>query len=120
MSDEHKPEAPTPPSQIPVFRSTRYQEVYANAVRFKVTPIDFTMALGTTPDIPGAPPGVMQDEAAIILTHSFLKVLSRHLNAIVEAVEQALGPIRIEEKNNPQQENIAAMVESLRATTFIE
>src|ERR1700730_9701049 len=118
MSDEHKPEGQTPLGQIPVIRSPRYQEFYANSLRFKVTPIDFTMTLGTTPDIPGAPPGVMQDEAAIILTHSFLKVLSRHLNAIVQAVEQALGPIRIEEKNNPKQENLAAMAESLRTTTF--
>lgn len=101
MSGEQKSEVPTPPGQIPVIRSPRYQELYANAIRFKVTPIDFTMTLGTSPDIPGAPAGVMQDEASIILTHSFLKVLSRHLNAMVQAVEQALGPIRIEEKNNP-------------------
>ena len=120
MSDERKPEVPIPPGQIPVARSPRYQEMYANSARFKVTAIDFTMTLGTTPDIPGAPAGLMQDEASITLTHSFLKVLARQLNAFVQAVEKELGPIRIEEKNNPTREQVESLVQALRTTKFIE
>jgi hypothetical protein len=118
MSDEHKPEPQE--VQVPVVRSSRYQEVYANGVRFRVTAIDFTMILGTTPDIPGAPPNLIQDEVSVTVTHSFLKVLARNLSAVVQAIEQKLGPIKIPEKNNPQEERIAAMTQVLRDARFVE
>jgi hypothetical protein len=120
MSDERKPDVPAPSGQITVTRSSRYQEVYANSVRFKLTPIDLTMTLGTTPDIPGAPVGIMQDEASITVTHSFMKVLARHLSALVQGVEKEFGPIRIEEKNNPKQEQIEAYFQALKTTKLIE
>jgi hypothetical protein len=62
----------------------------------------------------------MQDEVAITLTHSFLKVLARHLSATVQVVEQVLGPIRIEEKNNPKPENKESLIENLSKITFVE
>ena len=122
MSDERKLE--TPPQiqdvQVPVARSPRYQEVYANGVRMKMTPIDFTMTLGTSPDIPGAPPSLIQDEVSVTLTHSFLKILARNLTAFVEAIEQELGPIRIPERNLPQKERIDAMAQMLRSIKLVE
>jgi hypothetical protein len=86
----------------------------------KITPIDFTMTLGTSPDIPGAPPTLIQDEVSITLTHSFLKVLARNLTAFVQAIEQELGPIRIPERNLPQRERIDAMAQMLRSIKLVE
>jgi hypothetical protein len=121
MSDERKPETPEIQDvQVPVARSSRYQEVYANGVRMKVTPIDFTITFGTSPDIPGAPPALIQDEVSVTLTHSFVKVLARNLTAFVQAIEQELGPIRIPERNMPQKERIEAMVQALRSIKLIE
>lgn len=120
MSDERKPEAPTPPGQIPVLRSPAYREVYANGLRFRVTSIDFTMTLGITLNIPGAPPNIMQEEVSITLTHSFLKVLARHLNAVVSTIETEIGPIRIEEKNNPKPELFESIAQELKNVKFVE
>jgi hypothetical protein len=121
MSDEHRSGVSSIPEvQVPVARSPRYQEVYANGVRFRVSAIDFTMTLGTTPDIPGAPPNLIQDEVTVTLTHAFLKVLARNLSAVVNAIEQHLGPIKIPEKNNPQEERISAMSQAIKDTKFVE
>jgi hypothetical protein len=121
MSDEHKSDSNTIPElQVPVARSSRYQEVYANGVRLRVTPIDFTMTLGTSPDIPGGPLNIIQDEVSVTLTHSFLKVLARNLSAVVQAIEEELGPIKIPERNIPQKERIAAMSQALRDAKLVE
>ena len=121
MGEQRHPETPAAgvAAQIPVLRSPRYQEVYANGVRFKVTPIDFTMTLGTSPDIPGMA-NLLQEEVAITLTYSFLKVLSHHLSGLVGAIEREIGPIKIDEKNDPKQEQFEAMAQVLRNTKFVE
>jgi hypothetical protein len=78
------------------------------------------MTLGINPDIPGAPANLIQDEASITLTHSFLKILSRYLEAIVKVIEQELGPIKVPEKNNPRQEQIDALAQALKETKLVE
>jgi hypothetical protein len=120
MSDEHSESRPIPEMQVPVARSPRYQEVYANGVRFRITPIDFTMTLGMSPDIPGAPANLVQDEVSVTFTHPFLKILTRNLVAVLTAIESELGPIKIPERNDPQQERITAMTQALRETKWVE
>jgi hypothetical protein len=120
MSEEHSESRPISELQIPVARSPRYQEVYANGVRFRVTPIDFTITFGMSPDLPGAPPNLVQDEVSVSLTHPFLKILTRNLVAVLTAIETELGPIKIPEKNEPQEERIAAMTQALRETKWVE
>jgi hypothetical protein len=120
MGERRQSGSGTGSDQIPVLRSPRYQEIYANGVRFRVTPIDFTMTLGSTPDILGAPPNIMQEEVSITLTHSFMKVLARHLNAAVDAIEKEIGPIRIEEKHNPRPEQLELLAQALKNTKFVE
>jgi hypothetical protein len=121
MSEEKTEDANPPPAgQIPVLRSPRYQEFYANGVRLRLTPIDFTIIFGSTPSIPGAPDNIVQDEVSVTMTHSFMKVLSRHFSLIVQALEQELGPIKIQQRQQPQDETIAEMIQTIRQTPLIE
>jgi len=120
MSEEHAEPRPISELQVPVARSPRYQEVYANGVRFRISPIDCTLTFGMSPDIPGAPANLVQDEVSITFTHAFLKILPRNLTAVVEAIEKEIGPIRIPERNVPSKERITALTQALRETKLVE
>jgi hypothetical protein len=85
-----------------------------------MSPIDFSITFGNNPDLPGAPANLMQDEVSVTLTHSFLKVLSRHLSRIIEVIEREIGPIKIQEKNNPTEEQMASLGQILRDAKFVE
>jgi hypothetical protein len=116
MSDQHDQGQSPAPQQLPppVVRSQKYQEVYSNSIRVRLTTTDCTLTFGNTVEFPGAPPNLVQDEVTLFLSIPFLKSVSLNLSAIVNAIEAEIGPIKFHRSGLPSSEAVAAAVEVFR------
>jgi hypothetical protein len=114
MADDHQADATSPPPQTPLIaRSPRYQDVYANSVRVRISPIDCSIVFGSAIEIPGAPPGIVQEEVTVTMSLPFAKVLLLHLGKTVGAIEKELGNIKVPAKSLPTdiiEENVSRML----------
>jgi hypothetical protein len=121
MSDQREQgQSPAPQQPPAVIRSQKYQEVYSNTVRVRITTTDCTLTFGNTVEFPGAPPNLIQDEVTLFLSIPFLKSLALNLGAIVKAIEAEIGPIKFARGGLPSDEIVAAAVEVFRTNPLSE
>jgi Protein of unknown function (DUF3467) len=113
-SDRQNPS--TSVTQSRAVRSQFYRESYANAFRFKLSPLDLTIVFSTPTEMPG----VFQDEAAVSMGFAALKILTTHLNETLGAIETELGAIRVPKGSLPTKEQTAQLIRSLREADFVE
>ena len=121
MSDQRDIQQQQPTAQVPpIMRSSKYQEVYSNSVRVRLSTTDCTLTFGNSVDFPGAPPNLVQDEVTVFLTIAFLKSLSINLSAMVKAIEAEIGPIKFPRQGLASDESLVASVEIFRTHPLSE
>jgi hypothetical protein len=115
MSETNAPIARNPmPQQPSVVRSPNFRDAYVNALRIRISPIDFVITLGKTLDVPGA--NAVQDEVSISMPLPFAKILLLHLTQAIEATESVLGDIKVPVANLPRDDLVKNIIENLKNT----
>jgi len=95
MAEERIVGAPAEPS-VTWSRSDLYRLVYCQLFRTKLTSGDITLTVSTLNDQAGfVRTEVVEDQVAIVMSWSELKMLAQHLETVVVAIEQDIGPIPI-------------------------
>jgi len=108
MADEPKIQLIQTPMGL---RSTHYRETYVTGFTFRATVSDFSLIFLSLASPPGIPNTILnQEEGAVTMTLSTMKVLSEHLSAVVKAYEERLGPIKIDARLKPKKENTDALL----------
>jgi uncharacterized protein DUF3467 len=117
MSDDRNNPAVT--AQTRAIRSAFYRDSYANNFRFRLSPVDFSITFASNADVPGA--GILlQDEMGVSMSLPAAKILSIHLNKMIEAVENQIGAIRIPTASVPTEQMIRDLTRSIRETPMTE
>jgi hypothetical protein len=92
-------------------RAEGYREFYANGFTFRATISDFSIVFLSLTSPPGQPGPLMnKEEGTAIMTLPTLKVLSEHLAGSVKAIEDILGPIKVDSRMRPKDEQIKALI----------
>ena len=114
---------PAPPGtvalQVPLVqmqqgRAEGYREFYASGFTFRATMSDFSIVFLSLTTPPGrTTPLINQEEGAVIMTLPTLKVLSEHLVHGVKAIEEVLGPIKVDNRMRPKDEQFKALVSGI-------
>jgi hypothetical protein len=74
-----------------IARDERFVSLYANQIRLGTSINDFTLLFGVTEDHGGQQ--VLVDKAAISMSPISFKALVAHVNMVLSAYEETIGPI---------------------------
>jgi hypothetical protein len=111
MSDNHVQEAL---QNLTWGRSALYRVVYCHLFRTRLTSGDITLTVSTVTDQkPGDTGLIVEDQAAIVMSWSEMKMLAQHLSVLVAAIEQDIGQIPIPHAFSPTVEGQLPIVRSL-------
>ncbi len=98
-------------TQSQAIRSPFYRDTYANSFRFRLSPIDFTIVFSSNTDVLGAN---IQDEMGVNMSLPAAKILTLHLNNMIEALEREIGVIRIPAVAIPTEQVTQGLLRSIK------
>ncbi|BBU61669.1 hypothetical protein MSC49_16040 [Methylosinus sp. C49] len=91
-------------NDVAFVKSTNFKNTYANTFRVLTGATEVSVVFGFQTQIPNMFKGTqivtptIEDEVAVILSPTTLKVLSEQLKVVVADIEKATGPIEIPER----------------------
>jgi hypothetical protein len=94
MAEDSAGDAPAP--GVTWSRSNLFRHVYCQVFRARLTAGDVTLTVSTITDQFGlVRTEAIEDQVAIVMSWSELKMLTQHLETLVAAIEQDIGPIPV-------------------------
>jgi hypothetical protein len=111
MSDDNPTTSAVASQSQRAIRSPYYRDAYANGFRFRLSPIDFAIVFSSNTDMGGV---VLQDEVGVNMSFQAVKILILHLEKAIKAIENEHGIIRVPRGSLPSEEQMHALMRSLR------
>jgi hypothetical protein len=101
-----------------VTRSPEYRAFYSVNFRFRITNTDANITFATLAEMGGGAIA-MQDEATLTTTYTGLKILSEHLAAAVQTIEEELGPIPVPANVRPNDQTREQLRQLLKLVPMV-